>query len=156
MVAEVVGMSPRTLQRRVAEGGLIFSAVVGRARFGVATDLLAQTDATSLEIARATGYRDPSHFARTFNRLAEYSPRRYPAQAARFDESILPITEPYRHRRTRLRRSSRTIPANRPKLFRVVMGSILGIVEFFESEGWRKLTMDLTGDRVLITGASRG
>jgi len=36
------------------------------------------------------------------------------------------------------------------------MGSILGIVEFFESEGWRKLKMDFSGDRVLITGASRG
>ncbi len=77
MIAEVIGMSQRTLQRRLAHAGLNFSAVIDRARFTVASDLLRNTECTSVEVARATGYEDPSHFARAFRRTAGCSPRQF-------------------------------------------------------------------------------
>ena len=77
MAAEIVGMSQRTMQRRLADAGLNFSAVIDRARLTVATDLLRNTECTSMEIARATGYGDPSHFARAFRRTAGCSPRQF-------------------------------------------------------------------------------
>lgn len=75
--AEIAGMSRRTLQRRLGRAGLSYSELVDRARFDIATRLLSQTDATSLEIAFETGYEDPSHFARMFRRLSGCSPREY-------------------------------------------------------------------------------
>ncbi len=77
MAAEVVGTSRRTLQRRLAENGLSFSTVVDQTRFRVATKMLKHSDATSLEIAKATGYGDASHFARAFRRLAGCNPHQY-------------------------------------------------------------------------------
>lgn len=76
-VAEITGMSPRTMQRRLAIDGLDFSWLVERTRFDVASRMLVNTDASSLEIAYATGYEDPSHFARGFKRIAGCSPREY-------------------------------------------------------------------------------
>lgn len=75
--AEIVGTSPRTLQRRLAEAGLSYSEVIDRTRFGVATTMLTKTESTSIDIARATGYGDASHFARAFKRLAGCSPSAY-------------------------------------------------------------------------------
>jgi AraC-like DNA-binding protein len=57
--------------------------VVDRARFDVASRLLTESDASSLEVAYATAYSDPSHFARAFRRIAGVSPREYRAQAMR-------------------------------------------------------------------------
>ena len=80
--AAISGMSGRTLQRRLTESGLSYSTVVDRARFDVATEMLARTDATSLEISLATGYEDPSHFARAFRRVGGCSPREYRRRCA--------------------------------------------------------------------------
>jgi len=76
-VAEVARISSRTLQRRLSECGFSFSRLLAEARFELATRLLTQTDATSLEIACETGYEDQSNFARAFRRLAGCSPREY-------------------------------------------------------------------------------
>ena len=80
--AEIVGMSRRTLQRRLGENGHTYSTLVARTRFDAAVDLLTRTGATSLEIAMATGYEDPSHFARAFKRIAGCSPREYRSRLA--------------------------------------------------------------------------
>ena len=75
--SEIADTSKRSFQRRLAEDGLSYSKLVARARFEVAADLLATTDASSLEIAFETGYDDASHFARAFRRIAGCSPREY-------------------------------------------------------------------------------
>ena len=80
VAAEMVGMSARTLQRRLGESGTSYSDVVSRAQFDLASTLLIQTDASATEIAYAVGYSDPSHFARAFRRLAGVSPRQYRSQ----------------------------------------------------------------------------
>jgi len=76
-VAEITGMSPRTMQRRLAADGLDFSWLVERARFDIASRMLLESDSSSLEVAFATGYEDPSHFARAFKRIADCSPREF-------------------------------------------------------------------------------
>jgi len=79
--AEIAGTSARTLQRRLAARGSSYSELVDRARFDVASRMLAETDAPSIQIAQATAYTDPSHFARAFRRLTGVSPREYREQA---------------------------------------------------------------------------
>jgi len=81
LAAEIAGTSVRTLQRRLADRGSSYSEVVDRARFDVASRMLTETDAPSIRIAQATGYGDPSHFARAFRRLTGLSPREYRNQA---------------------------------------------------------------------------
>lgn len=79
-LAELADTSVRTLQRRLGELGISYSEVVDRARFDVASRLLTETDATSVEIAHAIAYSDQSHFARAFRRLTGISPHEYRAQ----------------------------------------------------------------------------
>lgn len=81
-MAAIGGMSPRTLQRRLSSDGLSYSKLVNRVRFNRACRMLKETDASSLDIALATGYEDPSHFARAFRRIAGCSPRDYRRQNA--------------------------------------------------------------------------
>ncbi len=81
LAAEIAGTSVRTLQRRLAARGSSYSELVGRARFDVASRMLTETDAPSIQIAQATAYTDPSHFARAFRRIAGVSPSEYRKQA---------------------------------------------------------------------------
>jgi AraC-like DNA-binding protein len=83
LAAEIAGTSVRTLQRRLAKQGVTYSEVVDRARFDVASRLLTESDTPSIQVAYATAYSDPSHFARAFRRIAGVSPREYRAQAMR-------------------------------------------------------------------------
>ena len=77
LAAEIAGTSVRTLQRRLAKKGVTYSEVVDRARFDVASRMLIESDAPSIQVAYATAYSDPSHFARAFRRIAGVSPREY-------------------------------------------------------------------------------
>jgi AraC-like DNA-binding protein len=83
--ARIADMSVRTLQRRLSLLGVSYSTVVDEARFRIASKMLAATDAPSIEIAKAVGYSDPSHFARAFRRLTGLSPRDYRSQAGRVE-----------------------------------------------------------------------
>lgn len=83
--SEIAGTSVRTLQRRLSDLGLNYSAVVNRARFDVASRMLTQTDAPITGVAFAAAYSDPSHFSRAFRRLAGVSPREYRKQARRLN-----------------------------------------------------------------------
>lgn len=77
LAAEIAGTSVRTLQRRLAEQNVTYSEVVDRARFDVASRLLTESDTPSIQVAYATAYSDPSHFARAFRRFTGMSPREY-------------------------------------------------------------------------------
>jgi len=81
LASEIAATSVRTLQRRLSDLGLTYSDLVARARFDAAAKLLADSNAPIIEIALATGYSDPSHFARAFRRLAGVTPRQYRKQA---------------------------------------------------------------------------
>jgi len=82
LVAEIVGMSERTLQRRLVESGTRYSEIVQDARFSIASDLLADSDLNIADIAFAAGYNNAPHFSRAFKRLTGMTPRDYRRSAA--------------------------------------------------------------------------
>ena len=83
LAAEIASTSVRTLQRRLAKQGVTYSEVVDRARFDVASRLLTESEAPSIQVAYATAYSDPSHFSRAFRRIAGVSPSEYRTLAKR-------------------------------------------------------------------------
>jgi AraC-like DNA-binding protein len=77
MTAEFVGMSVRTLQRRLAQSGASHHMLVAQARFATAAVVLERTDAKILELALDLGYSDHANFTRAFRRWAGCAPREY-------------------------------------------------------------------------------
>lgn len=77
-VARTLRTSPGYLSRRfrAATGGTLVSYIEAQ-RVSHAQKLLETTTLNVTEVARATGYDDPSYFARRFRRLAGTTPRAY-------------------------------------------------------------------------------
>jgi len=82
LAAEIAGTSVRTLQRGLAQSDLSYSRLIQEARFEAALQLLGEPDMKIIDVAYATGYEDPSNFARAFRRLAGVSPQEYRLQQA--------------------------------------------------------------------------
>lgn len=76
-MAEIAGTSVRSLQRELAHAGLTYSRLLDQVRFEKGAELLRKTDAKIIEVAFATGYADPAHFARAFRRMAGVTPREF-------------------------------------------------------------------------------
>jgi AraC-like DNA-binding protein len=66
--AEMLGTSPRTLQRRLAHEGLTYFSFVDQLRFERAMTMVEGSDASVGEIARLVGYSAAPHFSRAFRR----------------------------------------------------------------------------------------
>ncbi len=77
LVAEILGISERTLQRRLAQSGSTYSEIVQETRFLIASDLLTDSDLNIADIALAAGYDNAPHFSRAFKRLTGMTPRDY-------------------------------------------------------------------------------
>jgi AraC-like DNA-binding protein len=78
--SDALGMSPRTLQRLLAEDGKAYSEVLAEIRSESARDRLELTDAPLTEIAERLGYSTLSNFNRAFHSWSGVSPREYRAQ----------------------------------------------------------------------------
>jgi AraC-like DNA-binding protein len=78
-VARVLGVSERTLQRRLSEAGVSFRALRDETRYHRAQEALRHGDATIDEIAAALGYRDRANFVRAFTRWSGRSPSQFRA-----------------------------------------------------------------------------
>ncbi|MGC9368891.1 MAG: AraC family transcriptional regulator ligand-binding domain-containing protein [Paracoccaceae bacterium] len=76
-VAARLGMSRRTLQRRLAEANLAYQDLVAEARQNLAEQLLRRTDYALAEIAFLTGFSDQSTFTRAFKRWKGHTPASY-------------------------------------------------------------------------------
>lgn len=76
-LADMARMSVRSLQRELASAGLSYSGLLDRVRYEGAAELLRRTDARIIDVAMATGYADPAHFARAFRRMAGVTPREF-------------------------------------------------------------------------------
>jgi AraC-like DNA-binding protein len=74
-VAVQMGISPRTLQRRLSENDLTYTQLVNQARVTKACQRLAQQDVRIRKIARETGFATPSSFSRAFQSWTGTSPR---------------------------------------------------------------------------------
>lgn len=79
VTARKLGMSPRTLQRRLKFCGLDFEELLDETRRGEALRLIAEEGHTMTEIAFRLGYSDPAHFTRAFRRWTGESPTRFRA-----------------------------------------------------------------------------
>jgi AraC-like DNA-binding protein len=73
-VARALGVSERSLRRRLKEEGLSFRAIGERARRRRAESLLAAGEVTIDEVAFLTGYSETSAFARAFKRWSGETP----------------------------------------------------------------------------------
>ena len=76
-VARTLGMSERTLQRRLEEEGTRFSSLVDRAREREARRRTRYTNASLVEIAAALGFSDGPTFSRAFKRWTGMPPGTY-------------------------------------------------------------------------------
>lgn len=76
-IASQLGMSARTLQRRLADRGRTFQVLVEEARRQLAEQLLASTRYSLAEVAFLTGFSEQSAFTRAFKRWAGETPRAY-------------------------------------------------------------------------------
>lgn len=76
-VARDLGMSGRTLQRRLSKQGLTFQTLVDEARRALATRLVRRGDVSLMEVSFMTGFSDQSSFTRAFKRWSGQTPRSY-------------------------------------------------------------------------------
>jgi len=79
-VASRLGMSPRTLRRRLGQQGTSFEALQDRTRFEVACHLLEHSSASVIQIADLLGYAYSSALSRAFRRWTGLSPRDWRTQ----------------------------------------------------------------------------
>lgn len=76
-----IGMSSRTLQRRLAADDHAYQDLVTEARRALAEQLLSRTDYALAEIAFLTGFSDQSTFSRAFKRWNGTTPAGYRREA---------------------------------------------------------------------------
>ncbi|MDH4568711.1 AraC family transcriptional regulator [Pseudomonas sp. BN414] len=80
VVASLMHLSQRTLQRRLQEEGVSFQQLLDDTRRELAEQYLAQANLTLLEIAYLLGFADPSNFFRAFRRWFDSTPGEYRAR----------------------------------------------------------------------------
>jgi len=73
--ASLLGVSVRTLQRRLNKNGTSYTMLVDEVRRDTACRLLRAPHARVADVAVALGYADPSSFSRAFLRWTTISPR---------------------------------------------------------------------------------
>ncbi|MBC7750179.1 MAG: AraC family transcriptional regulator [Candidatus Saccharibacteria bacterium] len=76
-VADKLHMSPRTLQRQLAQEDQSFSSVIDALRQRKATALLKQRELSLESIAEKLGYTDTANFTRAFKRWTGMTPRKF-------------------------------------------------------------------------------
>lgn len=82
-VADTLGLSPRSLQRGLANEGRSFSQLIADARAGRAAEWLRGTSRSVADIAHGLGYTDASNFTRAFRKRTGVTPQRFRAIARR-------------------------------------------------------------------------
>lgn len=76
-VAEALGVSERTLQRRIADAGTSFRQLLEASRQELGRDMLASGDNGTEEIAYLLGYQDTSSFYRAFREWEGVTPSQW-------------------------------------------------------------------------------
>lgn len=76
-VADLVGVSARSLQRELLSQGVTYRELLDRVRFDAARSLLCEDGRPVTEVALHLGYGDASNFTIAFTRWAGVSPSIY-------------------------------------------------------------------------------
>ena len=79
-LAEIAGISKRSLQRNLTENCTSFSQIMQEARFETACMHLDNLNMKIKDVAAALGYANSTHFSRYFRRHSGISPRQYRSQ----------------------------------------------------------------------------
>lgn len=77
--AAILGIHPRTLERRLQDSGISFRSLHARLQHDIACQLLRDTRMSVAAISEALGYCDPSAFGNWFRRVAGEAPARWRA-----------------------------------------------------------------------------
>jgi AraC-like DNA-binding protein len=86
-VAKDLAVSPRTLQRRLREEGVVFNDVLDEMRFRAAKGYLAQGDVAGAEVAYLLGFAEQSSFNRAFKRWSGQTPTEF-----RLSSNVKPLS----------------------------------------------------------------
>ncbi|GAA5020274.1 AraC family transcriptional regulator [Kitasatospora paranensis] len=78
--AQALGMTSRTLRRRLDAEGTGYRELVDEVRYGVAREALGRGGVSTEELARRLGYAEPSSFVRAFRRWAGTTPQNWALQ----------------------------------------------------------------------------
>ncbi|MBQ5948095.1 AraC family transcriptional regulator [Massilia sp. ST3] len=81
LVAQDLGMSARTLQRKLADAGTSFQAVLDAVRYALAQDYLRQRDLGLVDIAFLLGFQEQSAFTHAFREWSGINPGAWREQA---------------------------------------------------------------------------
>ncbi|MEM8908057.1 MAG: helix-turn-helix domain-containing protein, partial [Bacteroidota bacterium] len=76
-IGKHMGMSSRTLTRRLSESGMTFRDLIKQSQEKISKDLLRNSSYTIGEIAYQTGFSEQSAFSRAFKRWTGQSPLKY-------------------------------------------------------------------------------
>lgn len=76
-VSRVLGLSERSLQRKLGEAGTSFAELLTRARREIARERLAKTDIDLAELSFVLGFSDPNSLHRAFKRWEGMTPLEY-------------------------------------------------------------------------------
>ena len=80
-IAGQIGLSERSLRRRLSEENTSYKALLDEARFNLAKQYLLETRLPLQEIAVLLGYTEPGNFTHAFKRWTGTSPRAFREQA---------------------------------------------------------------------------
>jgi AraC-like DNA-binding protein len=75
--AELMGVSERTLARRLSACGLTYGALIDEVRFAEAKKLLLKPEARIEDVAISIGFNDQTNFTRMFRRISGLTPREF-------------------------------------------------------------------------------
>jgi len=81
-IAKQMGMSERTLQRRLQAEGTTFNGLLDESRRTIAFSYLADRKLAAYEVSFLLGYAEPATFFRAFKRWTGQTPQQYRAAAA--------------------------------------------------------------------------
>lgn len=87
-IARSLGLSGRTLRRRLAAEGIKYEQVVNEATAIIAKQLLASSQRSIQDVSNALGFAHPSGFHRAFKRLTGMTPVEYRRHAVRDERSL--------------------------------------------------------------------
>ena len=82
-VAQIVNLSQRSMQRRLADAGTSFQRLRDRVRADIALKYLRQSNLRAAQIGEILGYSEPAAFTRAFRRQHGFTPREARANGVR-------------------------------------------------------------------------
>jgi AraC-like DNA-binding protein len=76
-ISKLIGISVRTLQRRLSSENLDYSLLLNNIRHQLSLNYIKDTSLSILQIAEKLGYQETSSFSRAFKRWTEVTPKEY-------------------------------------------------------------------------------